>query len=243
MEREVAIVTGAARGIGAATGRALAGQGFAVVGLDRDAPEDPQGSGAVDHVLCDVADERAVGAAVARAAALGPVGVLVNNAGVNGGYDPAAMTVAEWDRFFAIDLRSAWLVTREVLPAMRERRRGAIVNVASIHANLTAAGVFPYGAAKSGVIGLTRGLALEEARHGIRVNAVSPGYVRTRMVSFSEAEDPVEAERAAVSTIPFERVGAPEEVAAVIAFLASDAASYVTGAQLAVDGGLGARFA
>ncbi len=132
---------------------------------------------------CDVSSPDDVARAFSSIEAqLGPVDVLVNNAGVNAGFDPAAMSVEEWDTFFAVDLRSMWLCARAVLPRMRERGGGSIVNVASIQATLTQAGTFPYGAAKAGVLGFTRSLALEEGPYGIRVNAVSPGYTRTRLV-------------------------------------------------------------
>jgi NAD(P)-dependent dehydrogenase (short-subunit alcohol dehydrogenase family) len=142
----------------------------------------------------------------------------------------------------ALNLKAAWLCAREVLPGMLASGGGAIVNVASIHARLTARGYFPYGAAKAGLVGLTRSLALEVADRGVRVNAVSPGWTSTEPVAAALASDPAERERI-LGAHPLGRIAEPAEIAAVICFLASDAASFVTGAEWAVDGGFGARFA
>jgi NAD(P)-dependent dehydrogenase (short-subunit alcohol dehydrogenase family) len=155
------------------------------------------------------------------------------------------MTEAEWDRFLAIDLKAAWLCARRVIPGMRASGGGAIVNVASIHAQMTRRGMFPYAAAKAGVVGLTRSLALELGPDAIRVNAVCPGFVRAGLVleRLERAADPVVAERRMLEQHPLGRIGEPDEIASVVAFLASDDASYVTGAAWPVDGGLSARFA
>jgi NAD(P)-dependent dehydrogenase (short-subunit alcohol dehydrogenase family) len=146
---------------------------------------------------------------------------------------------------FAVDLKGAWLCARRVLPSMLEARGGAIVNIASIHATLTIAGMFPYAAAKSGLIGLTRSLALDYAPHGIRVNAVSPGWTRTHLVEewFRLQPDPAEAEAGVMRAHPMRRIATPAEVANLVAFVASDEASAITGASLAVDCGLGVQFA
>jgi NAD(P)-dependent dehydrogenase (short-subunit alcohol dehydrogenase family) len=174
---------------------------------------------------------------------LGAPTVLVNNAGRNANFDAAAMTEAEWDVFFGVDLKSAWLCVKHVLPHMRATGGGAIVNVSSIHAAVTLEGFFPYAAAKAGLAGLTRSLALDLGPAGIRVNCVCPGFTDTRLVreSMSRSADPGAAERAMVAGVALGRIAAPGEIAATIAFLASGDASYVTGATLYVDGGLTAR--
>ena len=238
-------VTGGARGIGAATVKAFSQAGASVASLDVD-PEESEASGSTLFTRCDVSSPADVAKAFSTVEAeLGPVDVLVNNAGVNAGFDPVSMSPDEWDTFFAVDLRSMWLCARAVLPRMRERGGGAIVNVASIQATLTQAGAFPYAAAKAGVLGLTTSLALEEGPFGIRVNAVSPGYTRTRLVvdGLQATGDSDAAEREIAAKHPLGRIAEPEEVANMILVLASPFASFVTGANVAVDGGLGCRFA
>jgi NAD(P)-dependent dehydrogenase (short-subunit alcohol dehydrogenase family) len=245
----VAAITGGARGIGLAVAERAVASGARVALLDVDAERGEASAralgerGPVSFHPVDVCDEGAVARALAAVAAEhGPVDVLVNNAGRNAHDDPTQMTSEGWDAVMALDLKAAWLCAREVLPGMLAARSGAIVNVASIHARLTARGYFPYAAAKSGLIGLTRSLALEVADRGVRVNAVSPGWTSSPPVAASLAADPEEHQRI-LGVHPLGRIAEPAEIAAVICFLASDAASFVTGAEWAVDGGLGARFA
>lgn len=249
---EVVLVTGAAQGIGRAIALCAAryGANVGLVDLDRKGGRETLREAETLGVkayfaAADITDERQVAEAVAASAeAIGPATILVNNAGRNSYADPVAMTVAEWDDVFAVDLKGAWLMARAVLPSMIERRAGSIVNIASVHSRLTTKGMFPYAACKSGLVGMTRSLALDMAPHGIRVNAVSPGYVRTRLVDeyFQRSDDPT-VEQRVLDVHPLGRIGTPEEIAEVVCFLASKAASYVTGSEWNVDGGLGARFA
>jgi NAD(P)-dependent dehydrogenase (short-subunit alcohol dehydrogenase family) len=197
-------------------------------------------------VPADVTREADVARLVAHAVEChGTVDVLVNNAGINAYFDPAAMTEAEWDSVFAVDLKGAWLCAKHALAHMRRQRRGSIVNIASIHAQLTMPGMFPYAAAKSGLVGLTRSLALDCARENIRVNAVLPGWTRTRLVEewFRMQPDPAAAERSVLDAHPTGRIATPAEIASVVAFVASDDASAMTGASVSVDCGLSVRFA
>jgi NAD(P)-dependent dehydrogenase (short-subunit alcohol dehydrogenase family) len=159
-------------------------------------------------------------------------------------FDAATMSQSEWDDFLAIDLKSVWLSAKHALPQMRSQRRGSIVTIASIHAFVTSRGKFPYAAAKSAVVGITRSLALDNAEYQIRANAVCPGYTRTRMVmdGIRSADDPEGAEREMLAIHPLGRIAEPMEIANVVAFLASDEASFITGASILVDGGLSARF-
>jgi NAD(P)-dependent dehydrogenase (short-subunit alcohol dehydrogenase family) len=250
---KVAVVTGGAQGIGRAIVEKLAQEGARVSFLDRDeaggasTARELGGRGpAVAFLRADVTREAEVKAAVEQVIRReGGLDVLVNNAGVNAYFDAAAMTEAEWDAVFAVDLKGAWLCCKHALPAMKRAGRGSIVNIASIHATLTIAGMFPYAAAKAGLVGLTRSLALDCAPANIRVNAVLPGWTRTRLVEewFRMQPDPAEAERRVLAVHPLGRLATPMEVANLVAFVASDEASGITGAALAVDGGLGARFA
>jgi NAD(P)-dependent dehydrogenase (short-subunit alcohol dehydrogenase family) len=247
MERlagKIAVVTGGARGIGRAIVEKLAAEGARVTYVDLD--EGPQAGAGVAFRRADITVEADVQHAIeAVVAAHGTIDVLVNNAGINAYFDATRMTEAEWDRVFSVDLKGAWLCSKHALRPMQRARRGSIVNIASIHATLTIPGMFPYAAAKSGLVGLTRSLALEYAPMGIRVNAVLPGYTRTRLVEewLSRQPDPVEAERRTLALQPLGRISTPAEIANVVAFVASDEASAMTGASLAADGGLSIMFA
>ncbi|HEX7290419.1 MAG TPA: glucose 1-dehydrogenase [Conexibacter sp.] len=250
LEGEVAIVTGGSRGIGRAIVALLAQHGASVAFCGRDeatgraAEAELAPRHAVVFRAADVAAEADVEALVALAVErFGPPSILVNNAGVNANFDAVEMTEEQWDRFFGIDLKAAWLGAKHVLPHMQAAGRGAIVNVSSLHGFATLEGFFPYAAAKSGLLGLTRSLALDYGPHGIRVNCVAPGFVRTRLVqeSIDRNDDRDAAERAMTRGVALGRIGTPEEIAQVVRFLVSDEASYVTGASLLVDGGLTAR--
>lgn len=244
------LVTGGSRGIGAAiVGKALAeGAKVSIIDIAAEAGEALVKSlNAADRVhfgvgsvtiAADIA--RVHEAAVKR---FGPVTGLVNNAGRNSYADPVAMTEAEWEDVFDVDLKAAWLVARQILPGMIAMTRGSIVNIASIHADMTIPGFFPYAAAKSGLVGLTRSLALDMGKHQIRVNALSPGYTETFLVTeFFEKNEPSLRQKV-LDFHPMGRIGQPAEIANCVAFLLSDEASFVTGANWRVDGGLSARFA
>lgn len=246
---EVAIVTGGSRGIGRAIVELLAREGASVAFCGRDAEAGAAAERELAELpvafrVADVASERDVAALVAACRErFGTPTILVNNAGVNANFDAAEMTEQEWDRFFGVDLKAAWLGAKHVLPGMRAAGRGAIVNVSSLHGFATLEGFFPYAAAKSGLLGLTRSLALDEGPHGIRVNCVAPGFIRTRLVqeSIDRNDDRAAAEFAMVRGVALRRIGDPAEVAHVVRFLVSEESSYVTGASLLVDGGLTAR--
>lgn len=247
---ETAIVTGGSRGIGRAIVQLLHQEGASVLFCGRDPAvgaaleRELDGGDALAFERCDISNEREVVALVdACCVRLGPPTVLVNNAGINANYDATEMTEDEWDRFFGVDLKASWLMAKHTLPHMKRIGRGSIVNVSSIHGFATLEGFFPYAAAKSGLLGLTRSLALDYGPSGIRVNVVCPGFTRTRLVqeSIDRNEDRVAAERTMVAGVALGRIAEPMEVANVVRFLASSEASYITGASLLVDGGLTAR--
>jgi NAD(P)-dependent dehydrogenase (short-subunit alcohol dehydrogenase family) len=255
LRNKVAVVTGGAQGIGKAIVEKFCEEGAHVSYLDRNLDLGRETSAEMaarfnsqppHFIPCDITLATEVEAAFAKVLSQhGHLDILVNNAGVNAYFDAAHMTEAQWDSVFAIDLKGVWLCTRFALPTMRKARSGSIVNIASIHARMTHKGMFPYAAAKSGVVGLTRSLALDEGPHGIRINAVSPGYTRTQLLNeyFSRQPDPADSERKVLDVHPLNRIGTPQEIANVVAFLASDEASFMTGAEVAVDGGLSAKFA
>lgn len=245
LDGRVAVVTGGSRGIGRAIVHRLRAEGARVASLDVTAPDPTERFDAADlHLEVDVTDEQAVADAVRETShQLGPPTILVNNAGVNAYFDAAEMTSAQWDDFFALDLKACWITARALLPAMRAARSGAVVNVASIHATLTQPGRFPYAAAKAGVLGLTRSLALDEGPNGIRANAVCPGLVDTQLSREGFARDGhgVTVESLA-SEHPVGRVGTPLDIAELVVFLASDTRSgFITGAAIPIDGGVGVR--
>lgn len=250
LEGQHVVVTGGSRGIGAAIVEKALKEGAVVSIIDI---EEETGRRFVesladrDRVFFAKGDIRFAEpirafheAAVAR---FGPVTALVNNAGRNSNADPLTMTEAEWDAVFAVDLKSAWLCAREVLPAMIAARKGAILNIASVHADHTFIGYFPYAAAKSGLVGLTRSLALEVGQHQIRVNALSPGWTETQLVAEYFATQPADMIQKVLDVHPMGRIAKPAEIANCAVFLISDEASFVTGANWRVDGGMGARFA
>jgi len=242
-EDRVALVTGGARGIGRAIALRLAEDGAKVGIVDltengaNTARELQQATGrSIIFVKADVSKEADARAAVAAVEAeLGPIDILVNNAGITRDGLTMAMDESDWDAVLAVNLKGAFLMSKAVLRGMVKRRRGSIVSISSVVGRRGNAGQVNYSAAKAGLIGLTKSLAKEVASRNVRVNAVAPGYIETEMTAALE-----EATRnAIVSQIPLGRIGAPEGVADAVAFLASDSASFITGAVLAVDGGLG----
>lgn len=236
------VVTGGSRGIGLATVEKALAEGAKVTSFDIN-PGPDLGPDML-FVQADVTSAADIARAATQAVSrFGPVTGLVNNAGKNSYADPVKMTEAEWEDVFSVDLKAAWLVARAVLPGMIAAQKGSIVNIASVHADMTYPGMFPYAAAKAGLVGLTKSLALEVGPHQVRVNALSPGYTETFLVQeFFERRDPALRD-SVLKAHAMNRMGQPSEIANCIVFLLSDEASFVTGANWRVDGGLTARFA
>ena len=244
LEGKVALVTGGASGIGAATARRLAAEGARVAIGDVDDAGAGEVAAEIDAFATslDVTDTASIATAVSAVGnELGPVDVLVNNAGT----DRFAFFVNTdeelWDFVIAVNLRGVIAVTHAVLPSMHQRGGGTIVNVASEAGRVGSQGSVVYSAAKAGVIGFTKAIARESARYGIRSNAVAPGPIETPLLNSAPEELGELGERlkqGMIAATVMRRIGTPDEVAAAIAYLSSDDASYVTGQTLSVSGGL-----
>jgi len=244
LDGRVAVVTGAGRGFGAAIAAELAGLGAQVALLDIDEAAAVEAAAALPAGLghaftCDVGDPASVAAAFAAVRAqLGPVDILVNNAGIVSTTPFLELTEAEWDRVFRIDYTSLYLCCREVAPAMVERGSGRIVNISSLAGKRGGGflGKAAYSSAKAGVIGFTKALARELAAAGVTVNAVSPGAMDTEMTK--ALRDNPELLARVVATIPLGARGTIQDVTDAVVFLCTDAASYLTGETIDVDGGV-----
>ena len=245
-EGKVALVTGAASGLGLATAKAFAESGASVALADRNEKAVRAAADALKAeghkvlaIACDVADDAQVEAMAAQTvAAFGRLDAAYNNAGVQNVLAETADTTREdYDRVMGINLRGEWACMKFELQQMRKQGSGAIVNCSSLGGLIGGAERGVYHAAKHGVLGFTKSAALEYAARGIRINAICPGMIATAMTDRMVAAGQGEALKAMEKSIPMRRVGRPEEIASAVLWLCSDAASYVTGQSISVDGG------
>jgi len=234
--KRIAIVTGGTKGIGRAICHQLKEGGVKVAALyvngDADAANIRR---EVDLAIrCDVGDFAQCEATVAEIErALGPIDILVNNAGITRDATLHKMTLFQWEEVLRTDLYGVFNMTRQVIGGMRDRGFGRIVNIASINGQKGQFGQTNYCAAKAGVIGFTKALALENARKGITVNAIAPGYIDTAMI----ASVPANVLQGIKDSIPVGRLGRPDEIARCVTFLTSEDAGFITGATLSANGG------
>ena len=242
LEGKTALVTGASRGIGARMAAVLDRAGARVALLARDTGRLEEVALGLSHesivVTADVADEVSLTAAIATTLSGfdGHVDILVNNAGISRPTRATDVTLADWDLILDVNLRSAFVLAQAFAPGMMEAGWGRIVNVASVMSHLSDAHGAAYSASKSGLVGLTRSLAVEWARRGITVNALCPGWIATDMIENLRADPAFEAR--VLKRVPARRLGRPEDLDGALLFLASDASAFMTGQSLVVDGGL-----
>ncbi|WP_374328825.1 acetoacetyl-CoA reductase [Azonexus sp.] len=239
----VALITGGMGGLGEAICIKMAGLGYKVVTTHSP------GNAKVDDWLknmnnmgygfkaypCDVTDFESAKACVETVTReVGPIDVLVNNAGITRDMTFKKMTKADWDAVIRTNLDSVFNMTKQVMDGMIERKWGRVINVASVNGQKGAFGQTNYSAAKAGMHGFTKALALEVARYGVTVNTISPGYIGTKMVT-AIPQDILDSK--ILPQIPVSRLGKPEEIAGLVAYLASDEAAFVTGANISINGG------
>ena len=233
----VALVTGGTRGIGAAISRALKKAGYNVAanyGGNDEAAQAFKKDTKIPVFKWDVSDYVACEQGIVNVEnEVGPVEVLVNNAGISRDAMFQKMSHEQWSEVIRTDLDSVFNMTRPVINGMRERSFGRVINISSINGQKGQLGLSNYCAAKAGMIGLTRALALENARKGVTVNAIAPGYVATELL----ANVSEEVMKSIVGQIPVGRIGEPEDVARCVTFLAADEASWITGSTLTINGG------
>ena len=248
LQNKTVIVTGGGGGIGGATCRRFGEAGSRVAVFDinlesaaKTAADITQAGGVAQAFRCDITDHEGVKAAVAAAeAALGPISILVNNAGWDIFRLFKDTTPDDWQKLIAINLTGALNMHHAVLPGMLERRHGRIVNIASDAARVGSSGEAVYAACKAGLVGFSKTIAREHARHGISVNVVCPGATNTALFADYKrgAGNPEKLEEAFRRATPMGRIGEPEDLPGAILFFASDDAAYVTGQVLSVSGGL-----
>jgi NAD(P)-dependent dehydrogenase (short-subunit alcohol dehydrogenase family) len=245
LQNKTAVITGGAKGIGGASSRIFHREGASVAILDWDADAGERlarelGDRAL-FIQCDVSKESQVQEAISKCiAAFGEIDILVNNAGIQRYSTITETSEEEWDLVMNVNLKSAFLCAKHAIPSMQRKGKGAVINVSSVQAFITQNNVAPYTTSKTAMLGLTRTIAVDYAPQ-IRAVAVCPGTVDTPMLrdAFQLSPDPGEVYRECVDMHLVKRIALPEEVGELIAYLASDKASFITGQAIRIDGGLG----
>ena len=231
------LVTGAGSGIGLSIVRKLLARGAEVIAVDLRTDDVPE---AAVRVSLDVSEEEQVSLAIAQLAELGPIDTLFNNAGIGSTKSVIDCGADEWDRVFEVNVRGTYLMCKYLLPSMLSHKYGVIVNTASVAGQIGLRDRAAYCASKGAVIAMTKQIAVQWAADGIRCNSICPGTVDSPWVArlLDEAEDPVARRDQLVGRQPMGRLGTPEEIADAAIYLASDAAAFMTGADLVIDGGI-----
>lgn len=247
LKDRVAIVTGGGAGIGSGCARVLAQEGAKVVVVDWDestgeetAASIREAGGEATFFKCDVSDDDQVAEVVEKVVQqFGRIEILVNNAGIGVYKSVLDTTVQEWDRCLAVNLRGVYSFSKHCIPHMQAVGHGAIVNMSSVHSHATVKGVAPYAASKGAITALTRNMALDYAPT-IRVNSIAPGWVLTPLIEgiFESSGDAAGMKKNVSERQVMQRIGTPEDIGQAAAFLVSDEASFITGTELKVDGGL-----
>ena len=251
LKDKVAIVTGAGKGIGKGIAKVFSREGAKVVLADWDeeagektSEEIRRSGGDAFFMKCDISNEEQVKAMIqATIAKYGRINVLVNNAAIGVYKTVLDTTTEEWDHCLAVNLKGVFLCSKYAIPHIKTAGGGAIVNIASVHSYQNVGGTAPYAASKAGVVALTRVMAIDYGRDKIRVNAICPGWIDTPLIQsiFAGTPDPGKARQEVERRQILGRLGTPEEVGQAAAFLASEEASYITGASLMVDNGMTAQ--
>ena len=242
------IVTGAGSGIGRAVALRIAAAGGAVAGVDLNLAAAEQGAqegaafpGSITPWQCDISSETEVDTLLGQLVAAGFVDYLVNAAGIEGSRDElGAVPISHWDQVMNVNLRGSFLTMRTLIPTMRERKDGAIVNIGSVGSLVGLAGDSAYAASKHAIAGLSKSAVAESARDNVRINVVCPGPIDTPLQDRAEqrSADPAAFRRRLEAAIPQGRFGRPDEVAELVVFLLGDSASYINGTLIPIDGGL-----
>ena len=248
LKNKTAIITGAGSGIGEATAKLFIKEGAQVVIAEINSENGKKVSEEINNnggksifIETDVSQSDSVKAMVDQTVSeLGAPDILINNAGIAVFDDPLKLSDEDWKKCFSVDLDGVWFGCKHTLPFMLEKKKGSIVNIASVHSFQIIPKTFPYPVAKHGVLGLTRALAVDYANKGIKINAISPGYIFTPINEwfFNTKPDPVAAKKDAEMLHPINRLGASEEIANAALFMSSDECNFMVGANVVIDGGL-----